>query len=299
MNEPLSRTLTLAAAAAVLAFSTLSAAQAVTVTQVGARVDLTNSAFSPALEEASGLGLAKNETKLWSINDDAFSIYKMYQDGSYATQFTPSRASSADPVGDTDFEGVTFGPPPPGSANDHYVYVANEAQNAILPVNYDSLKYHQQVALSAMAGYYSVKCEGTTSVAQELSKSDRYQSGLEGITWAEDFNSFFVIKEKNPGLILRISADLGTIQGCKVLTFSNADYSDIAYDTSRQRFWIVSDEAQSVYLYDWFSNSALPGYPLGYPHGEGVAYDPNNHRLYIATDNGGGNDSYLYTYNVQ
>jgi len=298
----MNRRMTLASVAVALVLSTLPPAQAgtpPTVTQVGSRINLTNSAFNPALQEASGLGLAKNETKLWSISDEEFSIYKMNMDGSYVTQFAPTRASSANPVSNTDFEGITYGPPPPGSTNDHYVYVANEAENAILPVNYDSLKYHEQAELSSMSGYNTVKCDGVTTVATEFSGADAHQSGLEGIAWDPDLNSFFVIKEKNPGLMIRISADLGTILACKVLTFSGADYSDIAYDSTRQQFWIVSDEAQSVYLYNWGSNTALPGYPLYYSHGEGVAFDPNSQRLYIATDNGAGADSYLYTYSVQ
>jgi uncharacterized protein YjiK len=298
----MNRRLTLAAAAVAITLSTLSPAQAgnpPTVTPVGSPINLSNSPFNPALQEASGLGLAKNETKLWAISDEEFSIYKMNMDGSYATQLAPTRASGATPVSNPDFEGVTFGPPPPGSSNDHYVYVANEAQNAILPVNYDSLKYHEQAELSSMNGYNTVKCDGVTTVATEFSGPDAHQSGLEGIAWDPDLNSFFVIKEKNPGLMIRISADLGTILACKVLTFSGRDYSDVAYDSTRQRFWIVSDEAQSVYLYDWTSNTAAPGYPLGYLHGEGVAYDPNTRRLYIATDNGNGSDSYLYTYSVQ
>lgn len=298
----MNRRLTLAAVAIALTLSTLPPARAgnpPVLTQVGSRINLSNSPFNPALQEASGLGLAKNETKLWSISDEEFSIYKMNLDGSYATQFAPTRASSANPVSNTDFEGITFGPPPPGSANDHYVYVANEAENAILPVNYDSLKYHEQAELSSMNGYYSVKCDGVTTVATEFSGADAHQSGLEGIAWDPDLNSFFVIKEKNPGLILRISADLGTILACKVLGFSGTDYSDVAYDSTRQRFWIVSDESHAVYLYDWGSNTAVAGYGLSYLHGEGVAFDPSNQRLYIATDNGAGADSYLYTYSVQ
>ena len=36
--------------------------------------------FSPAFREASGLGMAKNETKMWSISDENFTIYKMNLD---------------------------------------------------------------------------------------------------------------------------------------------------------------------------------------------------------------------------
>jgi uncharacterized protein YjiK len=153
-----------------------------------------------------------------------------------------------------------------------------------------------------MANYSSssVTCDGTHTVADEFNGSDS-NSGLEGITWDPALNSFFVIKEKNPGLMIRISADLSTIQACKVLTFSGADYSDISYDSARGQFWIVSDEAQKLYLYNWGTNTVVTNgvYNLTYPHAEGVAFNPSNSRLYIVTDNGNGNDSYLYTYSVQ
>ncbi len=99
--------------------------------------------------------------------------------------------------------------------------------------------------------------------------------------------------------MIQINQALTQILSCKVLTFSGQDYSDVAYDSTRQRYWVVSDEAQAVYLYNWSTNAAEFTYALGYAHGEGVSYDPDNHRLYIATDNGSSQDSYLYTYNVQ
>lgn len=290
-------TWTVAAIALTLAVGPLArSAGAVTLSQVGNRIDISTS-FSPAFRESSGLGLAKNESKLWSVSDENFTMYKMNLDGSAVTSFTPSPASGVTTISKPDFEGVTYAPQPPGSDNDHYIYLANEHDNSIVPVNYDSQKYHTWTKLSAMSGYNSVTCDGTTKVSTEFQNADG--SGLEGITWDPDLNSFFVIKEKNPGLILRISHDLQTIQSCKVLTFSGQDYSDISYDPTRKQFWIVSDEASTVYLYDWNSNSSVYSYPLGYTNGEGVSYDPDNHRLYIVTDNGNASDSYLYTYNVQ
>ncbi|HEX4965397.1 MAG TPA: SdiA-regulated domain-containing protein [Thermoanaerobaculia bacterium] len=256
--------------------------------------------FSPAFREASGLGMAKNETKMWSISDENFTIYKMNLDGSAASSFVPTRANSGvSIVSNPDFEGVTFGPPIAGSTDDHFIYLVNEAANAILPVNYSTGKYYNQVPLSSMSGYNSVTCDGNgTTVKSEFDSSDP-NSGLEGITW--DGSSFFVIKEKGPGLMIKISANLSTITACKVLTFSGQDYSDISYDSTRQRFWIVSDEASSLYLFDWNTNTSEHTYPLGYTNGEGVAFNPDDQghqMLYIATDNGSSSDSYLYTYIV-
>jgi uncharacterized protein YjiK len=286
---------TLATVALMLGGS-LAPARAVTLTQVGSAINISQS-FSPAFREASGLGLAKKETKLWSVSDETFTMYKMNLDGSAVTSFIPSPASGVSTVSKPDFEGVTYAPQPPGSDNDHYIYLANEHDNSILPVNYDSQKYHTWTKLSAMSGYNSVACEGTTTVSKEFENAG--SSGLEGITWDPDLNSFFVIKEKDPGLIVQISQDLQTIRSCKVLTFSGHDYSDISYDPTRKQFWIVSDEAKAVYLYDFGTNASVFSYNLPYSNGEGVSYDPDLHRLYITTDNGKDSDSYLYTYNVQ
>jgi hypothetical protein len=268
-----------------------------TVTQVGSKINISNP-FSPQFREASGLGTAKNQTSLWSISDSELKIYKLKLDGSNDGSFLPAPINSQSTVTGIDFEGVTFAPPPPGNSDDHFIYVANEAANGILPVNYDTQKYYAQKTLAGMTGYTTVNCAGGGTVASEFSGSDP-NSGLEGITWNGDLGSFFVIKEKDPGLMIQISAGLTTITACKVLTFSGQDYSDISYDPTRGRFWIVSDEAQRLYLYNWSTNTVTNSWGLGYSNAEGVAYNPSNSRLYIATDNGSGSDSYLYTYSVQ
>jgi uncharacterized protein YjiK len=133
-------------------------------------------------------------------------------------------------------------------------------------------------------------------VAQDFASAGN--SGLEGITW--DGTYFFVVKEKDPGLILKISSNLTQILGCKVLGLSGAtDYSDISYDSTRGKFWLASDEADNVYLYDWTSNSASKAWHFTINNMEGISFNPSDSRLYIATDNGNGSDSYLYTFNVQ
>src|SRR3954471_23143865 len=94
---------------------------AVSLTPVGSPIDISNN-FNPHFRESSGLGLAKNESKLWSMSDDNFTMYKMNLDGSAAESFVPTPAGSAGTVSNPDFEGVTYGPQPPGSSNDHYIY---------------------------------------------------------------------------------------------------------------------------------------------------------------------------------
>lgn len=272
-----------------------SAGRAQTLSYVGS-TDISTQ-FNPAFYEASGLGLAKNQTSLWSISDAELKIYKLTLSGGNDGSFVPTPINVQSTLTSHDFEGVTFAPPPPGNTDDHFIYVANEATQAILPVNYSTQKYYAEKPLSGMTGYSSVGCTGGGTVSSAFSGSDS-NSGLEGITW--DGTYFFVIKEKDPGLIIKISADLTQILGCKVLSLPNAtDYSDISYDPTRGKFWIASDEADNVYLYDWSTNSMVKGWHLTIDNMEGIAFNPSNSRLYIATDNGGGSDSYMYTYSVQ
>jgi hypothetical protein len=301
MNGMKSQSKTFAAIAAIL-LAGAGAASALSLPPVS-QTNISNN-FNPPFYEASGLGLAKNQTKLWSVSDGNFMMYKMELNGVKAEDFTPTPASGSVPtITNTDFEGVTFGPPPPSVTDDHFIYLANERVNGIVPVNYETRKYNAQVLLSSMTGYATVNCQGgTRTVKGEFDASDS-NSGLEGITWDSDAGYFYVIKEKNPGLMIQISEDLGTITACKRLTFSvkngvSGDYSDISYDPTRQQFWIVSDESEAVYLYNW-STGASQRFPLTYAHGEGVSFNPYNNRLSIVTDNGQGSNSYLYTYNVQ
>lgn len=257
--------------------------------------------FNPEFYEASGLSLAKNGTKLWSVGDEHdFAMYKMELNGDAVSDATITASGTA--ISNPEFEGVTYGPPPPGIADDHFIYLVDESTNSIVPVNYGTNKYRNAVPLSGMANYSSqtVKC-GTETVAQALNAPSE-NKGLEGIVWNPDLATFFVIQEKDPGLMIQISSDLKTILACKVLSFNaTGDYSDIAYDSNRKKYWIVSDEAQSVSLYDWSTGTTGSGSPfsLTYDGGEGVAYDPSTDQLYICTDNGGSQNSYLYQYDIQ
>jgi len=255
--------------------------------------------FNPAFYEASGLGLSNGQNALWSISDGELKVYKLNLNGTSVESFVPTPVNTGSTVTSVDFEGVTFAPPPPGNSDDHFIYVANESAQAILPVNYSTQKYYAQASLAGMAGYTTVDCVGGGKVSSELNSTGT-NSGLEGITWNGNLNSFFVIQEKDPGLIIRISADLTTILACKVLSLPSAtDYSDISYDPTRGLFWIASDEAENIYLYNWSTNSMVKGWHLGIANMEGISFNPSNSRLSIATDNGDGSDSYLYGYSVQ
>ena len=256
--------------------------------------------FNPEFYEASGLGIAKNESKLWSVGDENnFTMYKMELNGAAVSDNTAVPGTSVTLM-NASFEGVTYAPPLPGISDDHYIYLVDENSSSVVPVNYNTNEYRAPISLSGMSGYSSVGCQGSSDTVEEaFDGAEAGNIGLEGITWNSHLSSFFLLKEKSPGLLIQVSADLRTIRACQKLTYSGADYSDVSYDPVRRKYWIVSDEGRSVALYDWSSASAVQQWGLGYAGGEGVAYNPATSQLFIATDNGGGQTSYLYVYKVQ
>src|SRR4051812_34545874 len=121
------------AAAIALALGPLArAGRAVTLTQIGSRVDISTS-FNPAIREASGLGLSKNQTSLWSITDDNCTVFQLNFSGSSSGRYPTQPSQCPSSLNTSDFEGITYAPPPPGITDDHYVYIANEDGNTIVP----------------------------------------------------------------------------------------------------------------------------------------------------------------------
>ena len=82
------------------------------------------------------------------------------------------------------------------------------------------------------------------------------------------------------------------------------DYSGICYDPTRAAFWIVSDKAQRLFLYDPLVDAVLQDAALGYVEkgtyqeiekAEGIAVDPENKRLYVVSDS----EARLYVFDLR
>ncbi len=105
-------------------------------------------------------------------------------------------------------------------------------------------------------------------------------SGLEGICFDVQ-RHLFTIKEKQPGLFLALSADF-SIRLQKELTFAE-DYSGLCADTLLDRFWILSDQDESLFL--WDINAGLVNqYKLNIVGPEGIAIDFARSLIYVVSD---------------
>ncbi|MEL7476070.1 MAG: SdiA-regulated domain-containing protein, partial [Cyanobacteria bacterium J06555_12] len=76
------------------------------------------------------------------------------------------------------------------------------------------------------------------------------------------------------------------------------------YDRTRHSLWIVSDRAQRLFLFDLATQAVRQSFPLTYSKNgkqrqvvkaEGVAFDPDNSQLYIASDR----KAKIYLYEIE
>ncbi|RLD12550.1 hypothetical protein DRI50_09025 [candidate division KSB1 bacterium] len=105
-------------------------------------------------------------------------------------------------------------------------------------------------------------------------------SGLEGIC-IDTNHHFFTLKEKKPGLFLSLNPDF-CIKNKLELTFAN-DYSGLCADTLLNRFWILSDQDESLYYWD-LNDGVIKKYKLGITGPEGIAIDFKNEIFYVVSD---------------
>lgn len=113
-------------------------------------------------------------------------------------------------------------------------------------------------------------------------------SGLEGLCLTTD-HCLAVVKEKNPGLFLVLNPDF-SVKRQIALDFAR-DYSGLWPDTVAQRYWIVSDEEKTLYLWEE-NNGVVERYFLGINKAEGIAIDWRKNRIYVVSDS----ESKLYVF---
>jgi uncharacterized protein YjiK len=85
------------------------------------------------------------------------------------------------------------------------------------------------------------------------------------------------------------------------LEHDDLDFSGLCHDRQRDRSWILSEQASTLFLYDWEAGRVEATLPLrhGPPgaekpiaKGEGLTVDPEAGRLWVAGEKG----SRLYTF---
>lgn len=208
------------------------------------RVELRDHGQGP--KEPSGVtwGPSVNgELQLWVVSDDLKMLYVFVEDDHRESHLTFSLARQQSlPV--KGLEGITMN-------SLQQAVMVKEETNTLVRVHQDTFHELEKVRLSHMAGF--------DQLAEHFSES-RNNKGLEGITWNPVSETFFVVKEGRPPMLLEIQRDLQAILGHWILHTKNRffvpgvtqerlDLSGICYDRHRDKLWLVSDKGQHLFLY--------------------------------------------------
>ena len=232
---------------------------------------------SAGLNEPSGIVLTKDKDALWVVSDDKKCIFQIDLNGNLKSDATIE-------IDDTDLEGITMD-------DQGILYAVSEDNNKIIAISNGQIIKSRKI--KNMQGY--------SHISKYFNKNDN--KGSEGITSHKD--SLFLLKEGPPGVLMEISKDLEVIKNHRLLDKKNGfndddikgkkiDYSGICiYPSSSQIFWIVSDKAKRLFLYDWEKDKVIKSFPLAYTKNgedreikkaEGITYNPEDKRFYIVSD---------------
>jgi len=232
---------------------------------------------SAGLNEPSGIVLTNDKDALWVVSDDKKCIFQVDLNGNL-------KSDARIEVEGTDLEGIALD-------DQGILYAVSEDKNTVIAIGNSQILRSRKI--KDMKGY--------NPIAKFFDERDN--KGLEGITSYK--NSLFLLKEGPPGLLIKISSNLEEILSHRILDEKigfedndikgkKIDYSGICfYSASNQIFWIVSDRAKRIFLYDWGKEKVIKSFPLAYTKNgeareikkaEGITYNPDNKRLYIVSD---------------
>ncbi len=248
-------------------------------------------AESEGLREPSGMVLAADGKHLWVVSDNISRIFLIGLDGDLKPDHTIKVRLSGG-------EAITAG------KSGEYLLAVSEDTSEIVSIDLRT-RTASRIALDQMAGYQAI--------ANYFTRSSR-NDGLEGITINLATGEIFLLKEKNPRLIIEISPDLLQIRGVLPLTADMGfldsdvsddvlDVSDIAYDAKRGAFWISSDTGKRLFLFDpktmsaegWPLTTSTDGHRMN--NAEGVALSEDGRNIYVVNDDG--KDSRLVKYAIE
>lgn len=233
---------------------------------------------SARFTEVSGLSLAEGGG-FWSVSDNAALLFLLDEKGK-------THKKSSLPA-ETGLEGITE------DIAGHRLLAVREDTSEILSVTRDG----------TISRFALLSMEGARPLAPYFAFDDN--NGLEGITLNPDTGAVFVLKERNPRLLIEISPDLSRVVGVLQLTSAigfvsaaagddHLDVSGLDWDTQRGGFWITSDTGEAVFFLDaatftahgWVLMDAKKKKLEPVRNAEGVAVSADGNTLYVVTDDG-------------
>ncbi|MCJ7800964.1 MAG: SdiA-regulated domain-containing protein [Candidatus Marinimicrobia bacterium] len=204
--------------------------------------------------EPSGLVLALDNKSLWTVSDNQNKIYQLDLTGQILKEIS---------IPGIGFEGIAL------DLNGQSFWIVQESRGELLQI--DTLGNEIQ----------------TLAITNVRSAS----GGLEGITINSTNNHLFLLKEKDPSVLIELNVDFETMMFKRI--YFAQDYSGMDYTELEDELWIVSDQEKKVYRCD-LNGNVLISFPINVDKAEGIAIDSENNLIYIVSDS----DDILYIYRL-
>lgn len=205
------------------------------------------------IKEPSALSLSADKKSLWSVSDSNGSLYSLDFNGKILSEVRTNLS---------DLEGI----------------IAHEDLSGFCVVEE---RVRNVVCLDA---------NGKAISKNSVAISGASNSGLEGITFNSDNQSFYVVNEKDPTIILELDRDFNILTK-KPVTFAK-DLSDVFYDEHEKKLWVLSHESQKAFRLDQNFQVDLSINLRGVVQAEGLVIDSANRKAYVVSDK----DSLFYSF---
>ena len=227
------------------------------------------------LSEPSGLALAPNGS-LWTVCDESRKLFCIDRRG---------QISSTLDIDNAGLEGITFDA-------EGRVWVVDEDATRIIVYDPQTGEKMASRKLKKLAGYYAVAADF---------KGDK-NKGLEGMTFDPLRSEILLLKQASPGLLIAITSQMDQITAIDRLDQRNGftaenvkskklHFSGMCYDAARDLFWIVSDKAACIFLFDRRRGMVIQSLALkntqtddAIHDAEGIAVDVEAQQLYVVSD---------------
>ena len=193
--------------------------------------------------EPSGLALSADGKYLWTVSDETKNVYLISLDGKIQKKF---------PVNSYDLEGISV-------ISDTAIAVVAERTREIIFMNNDGKEYFRKKILNDAVD----------------------NSGLEGIAFNKNNNHIFIVKEKDPKLLIELDSKLNVVRK-KEIDFLD-DLSGLDFNPETNELWMISDESKTIAR---CSNEGVvkETYKVKIDQIEGIAVDRKSNLICLVSD---------------
>jgi uncharacterized protein YjiK len=193
--------------------------------------------------EPSGLALSFDGNNFWAVGDEQSIIYKLDKTGIIISSF--------EVIGE-DLEGITV------------------IDSEKLVVVFERTR---EVAI--------VDTSGKEITRKKFDLEGKLNEGLEGICYDDKNKNFYLVNEKDPGLLIKTDENFNELYR-KEINFAK-DFSDIYYSKDDSTLWILSDESKKIIQTDLEGNR-LKEYYINVTQPEGLVVDYKNKKIFVVCD---------------